>query len=63
MTDHEQPAPRTWMRCECQYVGWMPLRMLDPGVYASIKGPREEAVWVAVCPQCLLKHDDYGDGS
>lgn len=52
-----------WLRCECSYVGWMPLQMTSPGCYASIQGPAEEPEWVAVCPQCRLKHDEYGDGS
>ena len=71
--DDYDRSPRTWMRCgqdppafrrcECSYVGWMALRMTGAGCHASVQGPAEEAVYAAVCPQCGLEHDEYGDGS
>ena len=55
-----EPAPRVWMRCGCSYVGWMRLIMKYAGCNASVQGPAEGAVFVAVCPrpQCRLEHDE-----
>ncbi len=84
MRDHAdlcEPAPRVWHKCggECSYVGWMRLVMKYAGCNASVQGPAEGAVFVAVCPECRLEHDEmpgfpaisegesppdeYGDGS
>ena len=54
-----EPAPRAWYRCECSYVGWMRFVCMNPGSTRD----REPSEWLAVCPQCGLEHDEYGDGS
>ena len=59
----QEPSLMEWRRCECGYVGDMPMRQISSRCPETIESPEEPAEYVATCPRCELEHDEYGDSS
>jgi len=59
----QEPPLMEWRRCECGYVGDMPLRQTVAYHPATMECQEEPAEYLATCPQCGVEHDTYGGGS